>query len=416
MQAEPAHPNWRRPVAIFLSTQAISLFGSALVQLAIAWHITLTTQSGAMMAVAVLSGFLPTFIISPFAGVWADRFDRRLLIAAADGLIALCTLILAILFHLGYDAVWLLYVASAVRALGGGIQMPAVGALLPQFVPPAMLTRVNAINSTIQSATTLVSPMVSALLLSVTSLEVIFLVDVVTAAIAITMLLVYLQVPAHPRAAAAQPAGYFTDLLEGLAYIRRHGYLKAFFLFSCVVHVLVGPQAFLSPLQVARTYGDEVWRLSAIEMGWSLGMVLGGLLMASWGGFRNKLHSMALANFTFGVGGILFGLAPPFPLYVATMAVIGLVFPLYNTTAMVLLQQRVEDAFLGRIFGVNTMVFSSLMPLSMLIYGPLADSMPVEHLMLVTGGLMALQTPVMLANRALQAAGAPVASPAGPAP
>src|SRR5690606_20644022 len=134
------------------------------------------------------------------------------------------------------------------------------------------------------------------------------------------MLLVYLQVPAHPRAAAAQPAGYFTDLLEGLAYIRRHGYLKAFFLFSCVVHVLVGPQAFLSPLQVARTYGDEVWRLSAIEMGWSLGMVLGGLLMASWGGFRNKLHSMALANFTFGVGGILFGLAPPFPLYVAMAA------------------------------------------------------------------------------------------------
>lgn len=408
MEVQPVAADWKRNTIIFLSTQAISMFGSALVQLAITWHITLTTQSGSMMALAVLAGFLPTFLVSPFAGVWADRFDRRLLIVVADGLIALSTLILAILFYLGHGSVWLLFLASAVRAVGGGVQMPAVNALLPQFVPQAMLTRVNAINSTILSAMTLLSPMAGALLLTVASLEVIFMVDVVTAALAIVMLLLYLKVPPHPRAVDGQATGYFADLVEGLRYIRRHGYLKAFFFFSCVVHALVGPQAFLSPLQVARSYGEEVWRLSAIEVGWSLGMILGGLLMASWGGFRNKLHSMALANLVFGVAGIVFGLAPPFVVYVTTMGVIGLIFPLFNTTSVVLLQERVDDAFRGRIFGVNTMVFSSLMPMSMLFYGPLADVMPVEHLMLVTGGLIALQTPFMLANRALREAGAPV--------
>jgi len=405
-------PGWKRNVAIFLATQAISLFGSALVQLAIAWHITLSTQSGSMMAITVLCGFLPTFLISPLAGVWADRYDRRLLIVIADSVIALCTLALAIVWHLGYEAVWLLFVASAIRALGGGIQMPAVNALVPQFVPQEHLSRVNAINGTIQSTMTLLSPMVSALLLTIASLPVIFLVDVVTAAVAVAILLSYLRVPPRAPADAARAPGYFGDLREGVAYIRRHGFLKAFFLFSCLIHALIGPQAFLAPLQVARTYGEEVWRLSAIEVAFSLGMVLGGLLVAWWGGFRNKLHSMVVANLAFGVGGVIYGLAPAFVIYVGTMVIVGLVFPLYNTAAITMLQQRVEDAFLGRIFGVNTMIFSSLMPLSMLAYGPLADVVSVEALMLVTGVLIALQTPLMLGNRALKEAGAPASAQA----
>jgi len=410
------HTNWKRNAGVFLSSQAISLFGSALVQLAIAWHITLTTQSGSMLAITVLCGFLPTFLISPFAGVWADRYDRRLLIVLSDGLIALCTLVLAIVFRLGHGSVWLLFAASAVRALGSGVQIPAVNALLPQFVPEQHLTRVNAINGTVQSLMTLLSPMAGALMLSVAPLEAIFMVDVITGAIAIVLLLVALDVPGDSRT-AAPATGYFADLREGLAYIRRHAYLKAFFLFSSAVHILVGPQAFLPPLQVARTYGEEVWRLSAIEVGFSLGMVLGGVLMAVWGGFRNKLHSMALANLIFGVAAIVFGLAPAFALYVATMVVVGVSLPLYNTPAVVLLQQRVEDAFRGRVFGVNTMVFSALMPLSMLFYGPLADQVSVEQLMLATGALITLLTPLMLANRALREAGEPVpATPTAPSP
>ncbi|OUM98968.1 MAG: MFS transporter [Firmicutes bacterium ZCTH02-B6] len=403
-----AHPAcWKRNVAIFLSTQAISVFGSALVQMAMTWHITLSTQSGAMMAISVLAGFLPLFLVSPFAGVWADRYNRRLLIAVADGLIALCTLVLAILFHLGYGSVWLLFVAMAVRALGGGTQAPAVNALLPQFVPQEQLARVNAINSTIHSTVNLLAPMVSAFLLTVASLEAIFMVDVVTAAIAIAILLIYLRVPPHERAGATAGTGYFTDLWEGLAYVRRSAFLKAFFLFIFIVHLLNGPVAFLTPLQVARTYGEEVWRLSTIEMGFSVGMVVGGVLMASWGGFRNRVHTLALANFVFGLAGIVLGVAPAFVLYVATMALAGFVIPLYTTAMTVLLQERVEDAFRGRIFGVNTMISSALMPLSMLVYGPVADVVSVETLLLVTGTLIALQTPWLLGTRHLQPSGAP---------
>ena len=81
--------NWLKNIILFLSSQTISLFGSSLVQYAIMWHITLTTESGLMMTLYIICGFIPTFILSPVAGVWADRYNRKMLIILADGLIAL---------------------------------------------------------------------------------------------------------------------------------------------------------------------------------------------------------------------------------------------------------------------------------------------------------------------------------------
>ena len=125
--------NWKKQTVMFLTSQTISLFGTSLVQYAILWHVTLNTQSGLMMMILIICGFLPTFFLSPFAGVWADRFDRKKLIIISDAMIALTTLILAILFIMGYDALWLLFVMSALRAVGTAVQTPAVGAFIPQF-------------------------------------------------------------------------------------------------------------------------------------------------------------------------------------------------------------------------------------------------------------------------------------------
>lgn len=402
--------DWKRNVTLFLASQAVSLFGSALVQLAIMWHITLTTQSGSMMTLSIICGFLPTLFISPFAGVWADRYDRKLLIVAADAMIALCTLILAVLFLIGHGSIWLLFVASAIRSLGAGIQMPAVNAFLPQFVPQEMLTRVNAVNGMIQSTMTLLSPMLSAALLTVASIEAIFFIDVVTAVVAVVILLVFLRTPSHARAGEAHQESYFADLRHGIAYLTKHDYLKAFALFNAIFFIFMGPMAFLTPLQIARSFGEEVWRLSAIEVGFSLGMLVGGALMASWGGFSNRLHSMALAVFAFGASTVALGLPPAFWIYVLLMGVAGLVIPMFNTAATVMLQERVEGSYLGRIFGIHTMIASSLMPLSMLVYGPLADVVPVEQLLVITGLALVLQGVLMLTNRALRLAGEPVVS------
>ncbi len=399
---------WEKNTLLFLTSQTISLFGSLLVQHAIGWHITLETQSGVMMTIAIICGFLPTFFLSPFAGVWADRYNRKMLIVLSDTMIAVTTLMMAILFLSGYKALWLIFVMSAIRALGTAVQMPTVGAFLPQIVPEDKLTKVNAAYGSIQSMIMLVSPMLSGVLLTVTKIEIIFFIDVITAAIAVMILLIYLHVPVHAKALKNQPIGYVSDLREGFAYIKNNKFIKKLFVFCAIYFILIAPVAFLTPLQVARSFGPDVWRLTAVEIAFSAGMMAGGIIMASWGGFNNKIHSMVLATIVTGLCTFSLGIVPVFLIYLFIMGLIGIVMPLFNTPFTVLLQQKIEEDFLGRVFGVFVMISSSMMPMGMVVFGPVSDIIKIEWLLIGTGLLMFAQSFFLLGNKALIEAGKPV--------
>nr|WP_263324614.1 MFS transporter [Neobacillus sp. Marseille-Q6967] len=400
--------NWKRNIILFLGSQTISLFGSALVQYAIMWYITLNTQSGVMMTISIICGFVPAFFLSPFAGVWADRYNRKLLIIFADALIAVSTLVLAILFLMGYDAIWLLFVMSGIRAIGTGIQTPAVGAILPQIVPEDQLTKINGINGSIQSIIMLVAPMVSAALLTTATMETIFFIDVVTAAIAIFALLFFLPVASHAKALEKQKTSYFSDLKNGMMYIHEHAFLKKFFGYFAFFFILAAPVAFLTPLQVTRSFGNDVWRLTAIEITFSIGMMLGGIVMASWGGYKNKIHTMTLAALIMGACTFALGLVPSFWIYCVFMGLVGVAMPMFNTPSTVLLQEKVEGNYLGRVFGVLGMISTSMMPLGMLIFGPISDIVRIEWLLVGTGFLMFIQGFFLVGSKVLVEAGKPI--------
>ncbi|MCL6605422.1 MAG: MFS transporter [Paenibacillus sp.] len=402
------NPNWKKNIVLFLASQTISLFGSSLVQYAILWYITLNTQSGLMMTISIICGFLPTFFLSPFAGVWADRYNRKMLIILSDSIIAVTTLILAILFLMGFDAMWLLFVASALRALGSGVQSPAVGAFIPQIVPEDKLTKVSGANGSIQALVMLLSPMLSGALLTVASIETIFFIDVITAVIAIVSLLLFLKVPVHAKAAQKQDLSYVSDLRLGFAYIKSHPFIRTFFIFCAFFFILAAPVAFLTPLQVTRSFGNDIWRLTAIEIAFSIGMMSGGLIMASWGGFRNKVHTMTLSSLAIGAGTFALGLIPIFWIYLLVMGLVGLVMPMFNTPSTVMLQEKVDPDFLGRVFGVLGMISSSMMPLGMLVFGPMADFIKIEWMLVGTGALLFIQGFFLLGNKVLIEAGKPI--------
>lgn len=402
---------WKKRTFLFITSQAVSLFGSSLVSYAIFWRITLDTQSGFAMTLYMLFGFLPTFFLSPFAGVWADRYDRKRLIMFADGSIAFATLILAVLFMSGYRDLWLLFVIPLIRALGQAVQTPAVNAFLPQLVPEDKLMKVNGLMTSVSSAITLVSPMVSGALLSVTRLEFILLIDVVTAAAAILTLL-SLKIAARVRQQSDARPHYWQELAAGVRYIRRHDYLGRFFVFISILFFTVTPVALLTPLQVTRSFGSEIWRLTAIEVVFSLGMLSGGLLITAWGGFRNRVRTMAFATFLIAISTVGLGIIGNFWIYLVMMAVVGLTLPFYNTPATVLLQEKVDADFLGRVFGVMGMISSGVMPMAMLVFGPLADAISIEWLLVGTGLLLVVLSAGLTLNKALVRAGEPVAQPA----
>jgi DHA3 family macrolide efflux protein-like MFS transporter len=404
----------KKNIALFLIGQALSFFGSMVVQYAILWHVTLKTGSGVMMTVFTVAGFLPMLVTSPFGGVWADRFNRKHLINIADGSIAVASLIVAFVLILGFEGIGLLLLCAAVRSFGQGVQMPAVGAFIPQIVPAEHLTRVNGIQTGIQSFVALTAPMLSGVLMSLAPLETLFFLDVFTAAVGISILLFFVKVPpaeGQSPPEAAQTGGerkrlnYFHDLKEGLRYIRERRYILLLIVLSAVFMFFASPAELLTPLQTARNFGNDVWRLTAIEIAFSVGMMLGGVLIGLWGGFNTRAFTLSLACVLFGFETIGLGVTDVFPIYIGIMALIGVTLPLYNAPAMVLLQSTVDPGFMGRVLSVMMMMNSAILPMGMLLFGPMADRVSIDLLLIGTGAVMALLGIPFAASKALREAG-----------
>lgn len=387
---------WRRDTAQFLAGQTVSLFGSSLVQYAILWHLTLTTQSGLVLTAATVLGFLPHALVSLFGGVWADRHDRRLLIIGADLAIAVTTLVLAVQILMGSAQLWMVLAAMAVRSVGAGVQTPAVGALLPQIVPVDKLMRVNGINASIQSAMMLMSPAVAAWLYATFDLAAVLLVDVATAMVGV-LLLALLRVPRLVREGMA--VSYGEDLRAGLSYVRGNALVRRVIVFYAVVFVLVVPPSYLTPLMVVRSFGEEVWKLTATEIAFSVGMMLGGAALAAWGGLRDRVAMLMWSTVLLGLLTVALGLSTTLWVFLAFMLLVGLVVPGFSTTSYTLLQETVPAEVAGRVFGLMGIVMALAMPAGMLVFGPMADVVSVEAL-LITGGMLTVVAGVAIAVRA----------------
>lgn len=215
---EEHHPHagsWKQQAVLFLASQNLSLFGSSVTGFAIIWHITLQTSSGVWMTLIVLCSMLPQVFISPWGGVWADRHSRKHLIMASDGVIAAATCCLALLYFAGHGSLEILLVAAAVRSLGSGVQMPAVSAVVPQIVPAPHLARFNGINQTLNAPSQFLAPAVGGLALATLGIAWAFLLDVITAVLAI-FVLYRIPIPLVERKDGNASA--LRDMREGLAF------------------------------------------------------------------------------------------------------------------------------------------------------------------------------------------------------
>lgn len=387
---ETAFPRWKRNAGYFLGGQTASLLGSSVVQYAIFWHLTLETRSGTVMALATVFAFLPQAIISIFAGVWADRLNRKFLIMASDIGIAIATLALALCLANGLNSLWLIYIALTVRSIGAGIQTPAVAALIPQIVPEEQLLRINGLFGSAQSIMTIGAPIIAAGLYATWGLEATLFLDVVTAIIGVG-LLARIPLLKIDRSAEGEPVDYFTDLRAGLAYVWHTPVIRWLIAYMGIVMLLAVPPSILTPLMVARTFGSEVWRLTANELAFGGGMVAAGILVAVFAPrFVNRLKLVALGTLTLGFATIAMGTSTVFWVFLAFMFVCGLAVPFLTTPMFTIFQETIEPAKQGRVFSVMTIVMALSMPVGMGVIGPMADHTSVEVLLIVGGSLTVL--------------------------
>ena len=374
-QREPQ--KWAARFFTVWTGQAFSLFGSQLVQFALIWWLTKMSGSARVLAIAVMVGMLPQIVVGPFAGALIDRWNRRIMMIIADATIALFSLLLAYLFAIGTVQIWHIYAVMAIRALGGAFHFPAMSASMPLMVPKEQLTRVNGLNQALQGVNSLAAPPIGALLLSVLPTQGILLIDVGTALLAILPLL-FISIPQpqkHGNPQLETKPSLFQDVRAALVYIRSIPGFIAIIFMALFLNFLLVPTESLLPLLITKHFGKGALELGLLQSASGLGIVVGGILLSVWGGFKKKIVTSLTGVVGLGLGVMLIGIAPANGFILAALgsALLGFMLPVANGPLGALLQSVVRPDMQGRVMSLLNSGATAIAPLGLLIAGPFSD-------------------------------------------
>ncbi|MFT3893548.1 MAG: MFS transporter [Anaerolineales bacterium] len=386
--SQPLPQNWAARFFTIWTGQAFSLFGSALVQFALIWWLTQKTGSGTMLAFATLAAMLPQVVLGPFAGALVDRWNRRLIMIFADASIALATLGLIVLFATGLVQIWHVYVLMAIRSLGGAFHFPAMGASTRLMVPEKHLTRISGLNQTLQGVMNMIAPPVGALLIEVFPTQNVLLIDVGTAVLAILPLLFFsIPQPARVETPHETKQSLFADVREGLAYVRNWNGLLVVLSMAVLLNFLLTPTGSLMPLLITKYFGKGAFEFGLMDSASGFGIIIGGVLLSVWGGFRKKIVTSMLGIIGIGIGiaGVALVPANLFILAMISMGFSSAMTPITNGPLGAIMQAKVRPDMQGRVMSLVNSAATAMAPLGLLIAGPVSDLIGIRAWYLIAG-------------------------------
>ncbi len=394
MEEQAEHqPKWQIPFFTIWTGQALSLVGSTVTQFALVWYLTETTGSATVLATASMMALLPGIFLGPFIGALIDRWNRRVVMIVADSVIALAILWLAYLFWIDALQIWHVYVIMFIRAVGGSFHLPAMQASTSLMVPKKHLARVAGINQTLNGVMNIIGAPLGALLMGLLPMHGVMLVDIVTAALAIgPLFFVHIPQPKRADEGRAQKQSIWADLGDGLRYLRGWSGLMALIGFALIFKIALTPAISLIPLLVYKHFGGGAAQLSLVEAVTGVGIILGGLLLSIWGGFKRQITTVMTAVIIFSLGFIVLGLTPAgmFGLALVSMFVVGLMLPMIDGPIMAILQGTVVPEMQGRVFTMMNSLLNLTGPISLAFAGPVSDWVGLQVWYVAAGVLCAV--------------------------
>ncbi|GAA3388823.1 non-ribosomal peptide synthetase/MFS transporter [Cryptosporangium minutisporangium] len=362
--------------------QLLSIVGSALSEFAIPLWIYLETGSLLKLATFAVLGLVPGMLVAPFAGAVVDRYDRRRVMLLADlaaGSSQAVLLGLALTGNLGPVPIYVMLVTLSVALT---FQRLAFASAVPQLVPKRYLGHANGIVQMSFGAGQFLVPLAAAGLIATIGLAGILVIDVVSYACAIAVLLC-VQFP--KTMAWVRRETFWQEVVGGWRYSLGDGGLRPVLLFFAVLNLFMTPLfLLLSPLVLSFSDLDAVARTS---MAGGLGAILGGLLMSIWGGPRHaRVRGMLLVVLVLA----LFSAVPGLRVseWLVAVGAFGMSFglTLANGVYTTVVQVKVPQRFHGRVFAVNTVIAFSTIPIGYAVVAPLGSQL-LEPLMAPDGAL-----------------------------
>lgn len=390
--------------------QLVSRLGTAVTRFALL--IWAYQQSDSATAVALLGffAFVPMIIVSPFAGVWVDRLDRRKIMLLADAGAGAATLVLLILFTSGQLQLWHLYLLEALAGLFESFQGPAYTALISQLLPKEQYTRASGLRSIADDGGHLIAPFLAGFLMVQTGISSVLLVDLLTLVLAVgSLLLVKNHLPPKRQTApkksgrlAALPTlqtsfrHFRQEMKDGFLYIRqRPGLLGLLLIYSSLNFIDSLTWLSLLPVMILARSGGSELALAQVQGTFGAAGIAGGILMTVWGGPKRKIHGALLAPaMSFIFGGVIIAVGRSTAVWMLGAALAMIFVPILVGSKQAIWQSKVAPGIQGRVFALQNTMGQAMIPLGMLLGGLLADSW-FEPAMMPGGPLVPLFAPIV---------------------
>src|ERR687895_476315 len=357
--------------------QGTSFVGDAVSMVALVVLVVEITGSASAVGGALVAGLLPT-IASPLAGVVADRIERRVVLVASD--LARAVLVLGLVFARDLATI---YILIFLMGLARTIFNPTVRAAFPSVVGGGDLTRANALIAGTFSTSIMVGPALGGLLVASIGVDAAFLADAVTYLVS-AILLSTVPLP-HPRRESEGEAGFVRDLQSGFGYLLSARVPLAIvlgaFLTILTINAAVPAEVFLAKV----TFGAGDAGYGLLVSLWGGGMVLGSAMMAVLGDKINLVLLYFLSIFVGACALVGTGLAPSFVLALGALTVEGAASGIDNVATDTILQKRVPEAFLGRVFSIRFLGYSAGEALAYPLGGLLVDAVGPRSTYLLAG-------------------------------
>lgn len=374
---------WKKDYFTILIGQGFSLISSGILQMSIIFYLTAETGSAMVLSIATLIGFLPQALIGPFAGVFVDRHSRKkvmigadLVIAAAGGVLAIVTLYMDL-------PIWVIMGVLFVRSMGTAFHSPALNAATPLLVPEDQLTKCAGYSQTIQAIGSIISPAAAAFLYTVWNLNHIVLLDIVGAIIACISVAI-IAIP-NPLPSSIEE-NVMQEMKAGYMVLKENKGLFALLWIGALYMFFYMPISALYPLMSMGYFGGTPTHASIAEIAFAIGMLVGGVILSVWGGFKKRTFTIGASVLMMGIGVAISGILPSnaFIAFAICCMVMGVSAPFYGVQNA-LFQEKIKPEYLGRVFSLLGSVMSFAMPLGLLCSGLFAEQIGVEKWFLISG-------------------------------
>ena len=382
--------SWKKVFAIIWSGQFVSIMSSTIVGFAVVLWLSIETGSAEVLAFATIAHLLPHALVSPFAGVYVDRWSRKWTMIGSDAFISVCTLALAFMFFLGYTNILYMYILLLLRSLGSAFHSPAMQASVPLLAPKEHLVRIAGINQMIQSIAAIAGPVVAAILIQTMDIAYIMLIDIGGAIVACVTLL-FVTIP-NPAKKAKDEQHFIREMKEGFTTVINQSGINYLFLFSIIIMICVVPIGSLFPLMTLNHFEGTPLQVGYVEVAWGTGMLIGGAFI---GTYKRPFKKVTTINFMHIIGGLTFltsGLLTKdgYIIFLIVTWLGGITYPVYNACFTSLIQETIAPEKLGRVFSmfISASMFPSL--IGLLFAGFVADIIGLPATFAILGSAMVI--------------------------